>query len=63
MWRAGLDYDHRTGHGVGYYLGVHEGPQHISKLPNPVSLRPGMILSNEPGYYKPGGYGIRAWCW
>jgi Xaa-Pro aminopeptidase len=59
MWRAGLDYDHGTGHGVGYYLGVHEGPQHISKLPSPISLRPGMILSNEPGYYKPGAYGIR----
>jgi Xaa-Pro aminopeptidase len=59
MWRAGLDYDHGTGHGVGYYLGVHEGPQHISKLPSPVALRPGMIVSNEPGYYKPGAYGIR----
>jgi Xaa-Pro aminopeptidase len=59
MWRAGLDYDHGTGHGVGYYLGVHEGPQRISKLPNPVPLRPGMIVSNEPGYYKPGAYGIR----
>jgi Xaa-Pro aminopeptidase len=59
MWRAGLDYDHGTGHGVGYYLGVHEGPQHISKLPSPVALRPGMIISNEPGYYKLGAYGIR----
>jgi Xaa-Pro aminopeptidase len=59
MWRAGLDYDHGTGHGVGYYLGVHEGPQRISKLPSRVPLQPGMILSNEPGYYKPGAYGIR----
>ena len=59
MWRAGLDYDHGTGHGVGYYLGVHEGPQHISKLPSDVPLQLGMVLSNEPGYYKPGAYGIR----
>ncbi|MFO1012144.1 MAG: aminopeptidase P family protein [Caulobacteraceae bacterium] len=59
MWAAGLDYDHGTGHGVGSYLGVHEGPQRISKLPNFVALRPGMIVSNEPGYYKTGGYGIR----
>jgi Xaa-Pro aminopeptidase len=59
LWNAGLDYDHGTGHGVGSYLGVHEGPQRISKLPNFVALRPGMILSNEPGYYKEGAYGIR----
>ncbi len=59
LWRAGLDFDHGTGHGVGSYLGVHEGPQRISKLPNSVALRPGMIISNEPGYYKAGGYGIR----
>jgi Xaa-Pro aminopeptidase len=59
LWEAGLDYDHGTGHGVGSYLGVHEGPQRISKLPNTVALRPGMIVSNEPGYYKEGGYGIR----
>ena len=59
MWRAGLDYDHGTGHGVGYYLGVHEGPQRISKLPSRVALQPGMVVSNEPGYYKPGHYGIR----
>ena len=59
MWRAGLDYDHGTGHGVGYYLGVHEGPQRISKLPSRVALQPGMVVSNEPGYYKPGDYGIR----
>lgn len=59
LWEHGLDYDHGTGHGVGSYLGVHEGPQRISKLPNSVALEPGMIVSNEPGYYKPGGYGIR----
>jgi Xaa-Pro aminopeptidase len=59
LWAAGLDFDHGTGHGVGSYLGVHEGPQRISKLPNTVALRPGMIVSNEPGYYKEGGYGIR----
>jgi Xaa-Pro aminopeptidase len=59
LWQAGLDYDHGTGHGVGSYLGVHEGPQRISKLPNRVGLEPGMIVSNEPGYYKSGAYGIR----
>ncbi len=59
LWAAGLDFDHGTGHGVGSYLGVHEGPQRISKLPNTVALRPGMIVSNEPGYYKEGAYGIR----
>ena len=59
LWQAGLDYDHGTGHGVGVYLGVHEGPQRISKMPNKVALKPGMIVSNEPGYYKADGYGIR----
>ncbi|MFI5021191.1 MAG: M24B family metallopeptidase, partial [Alphaproteobacteria bacterium] len=59
LWQAGLDYDHGTGHGVGSYLGVHEGPQRISKIPNTVALKPGMIVSNEPGYYKTGAYGIR----
>ena len=59
LWRAGLDYDHGTGHGVGSYLGVHEGPQRISKVANGVALEPGMIVSNEPGYYKTGAYGIR----
>ncbi len=58
LWDAGLDFDHGTGHGVGSYLGVHEGPQRISKL-GTTPLQPGMILSNEPGYYKPGRYGIR----
>jgi Xaa-Pro aminopeptidase len=59
LWQAGLDYDHGTGHGVGSYLGVHEGPQRISKIANTVALKPGMIVSNEPGYYKEGAYGIR----
>jgi Xaa-Pro aminopeptidase len=59
LWSEGLDYDHGTGHGVGVYLGVHEGPQRISKAPNTVALKAGMIVSNEPGYYKDGEYGIR----
>jgi len=59
LWARGLDYDHGTGHGVGSYLGVHEGPQRISKSPSTVALQPGMIVSNEPGYYKEGAYGIR----
>jgi Xaa-Pro aminopeptidase len=59
LWQAGLDYDHGTGHGVGSYLSVHEGPQRISKAPNAQPLLPGMIVSNEPGYYKTGEYGIR----
>jgi Xaa-Pro aminopeptidase len=58
LWRHGLDFDHGTGHGVGSYLCVHEGPARISKL-GTAPLKPGMILSNEPGYYKPGAYGIR----
>jgi len=59
LWEVGLDYDHGTGHGVGHYLGVHEGPHRISKMPNNVALKPGMIVSNEPGYYKTGAFGIR----
>ncbi len=59
LWREGLDYDHGTGHGVGSYLSVHEGPAGISRAAKPVPLRPGMILSNEPGFYLPGAYGIR----
>ena len=59
LWEAGLDFDHGTGHGVGSYLGVHEGPQRISKAVNTQPLLPGMIVSNEPGYYKTGAYGIR----
>jgi Xaa-Pro aminopeptidase len=59
LWEAGLDYDHGTGHGVGSYLSVHEGPQNISKRPISQVLKPGMICSNEPGFYKTGEYGIR----
>ena len=59
LWQAGLDYDHGTGHGVGAYLSVHEGPHRISKMANSVALQPGMIVSNEPGYYKTDAYGIR----
>jgi Xaa-Pro aminopeptidase len=59
LWQEGLDYDHGTGHGVGSYLSVHEGPQRISKAPNAQPLVPGMIVSDEPGYYKAGAYGIR----
>lgn len=58
LWGASLDYDHGTGHGVGSFLSVHEGPASISKA-GAVPLQPGMILSNEPGYYKEGAYGIR----
>jgi Xaa-Pro aminopeptidase len=58
LWRAGLDFDHGTGHGVGSFMSVHEGPARISKF-GTVPLEPGMILSNEPGYYKTGEYGIR----
>ena len=56
--RDGLDYSHGTGHGVGYFLNVHEGPQSISKF-NKIKIQPGMILSNEPGYYKKNYFGIR----
>jgi Xaa-Pro aminopeptidase len=59
LWAVGLDYDHGTGHGVGSYLSVHEGPQRISKKSSDVALRAGMIISNEPGYYKAGAFGIR----
>ncbi|HVL21057.1 MAG TPA: M24 family metallopeptidase C-terminal domain-containing protein, partial [Amaricoccus sp.] len=58
LWRAGLDYDHGTGHGVGAYLGVHEGPASLSRR-GLEPLLPGMILSIEPGYYREGGFGIR----
>jgi Xaa-Pro aminopeptidase len=58
LWEAGLDFDHGTGHGVGSYLSVHEGPQSISRG-GMAALEPGMIVSNEPGYYKKGAYGIR----
>ena len=64
LWEAGLDYAHGTGHGVGSFLAVHEGPQRISPVGSAQSggdepLQAGMILSNEPGYYKTGEYGIR----
>ena len=59
LWQDGVDYDHGTGHGVGSFLGVHEGPQGVGKRGTAAELRPGMVLSNEPGYYKAGAYGIR----
>ena len=59
LWQSGLDYDHGTGHGIGSFLSVHEGPAGISRAAKPVPLRAGMILSDEPGFYEPGGYGIR----
>jgi len=58
LWMQGRDYDHGTGHGVGAFLSVHEGPQRLSRL-SEVALEPGMILSNEPGYYREGAFGIR----
>ncbi|GAB6263492.1 aminopeptidase P family protein [Photobacterium sp. 53610] len=59
LWAHGFDFDHGTGHGVGHFLNVHEGPQRISKVPNPTALLPGMVLSNEPGYYRADAFGIR----
>ncbi len=59
LWEAGIDFDHGTGHGVGCQLSVHEGPHTISKRHSTVALQPGMIVSNEPGYYKPGHFGVR----
>lgn len=59
LWMEGKDYNHGTGHGVGSFMNVHEGPQNIRKDLNPVELQPGMVLSNEPGYYLEGKYGIR----
>ncbi|HLJ72919.1 MAG TPA: aminopeptidase P family protein [Roseiarcus sp.] len=58
LWEAGLDFDHGTGHGIGAYLSVHEGPQRIAKT-GATALEPGMIVSNEPGYYAAGRYGVR----
>ncbi len=58
LWNAGLDFDHGTGHGIGSYLSVHEGPQRLAKT-GVTPLEPGMLLSNEPGYYKVGSFGIR----
>jgi Xaa-Pro aminopeptidase len=59
LWDAGLDYDHGTGHGVGSYLSVHEGPVSLSRMARPVPIAAGMVLSNEPGLYVSGQYGIR----
>ena len=59
LWAEGYDFDHGTGHGVGHCLSVHEGPQGISKRANSQPLLPGMVLSNEPGYYREGAFGIR----
>jgi Xaa-Pro aminopeptidase len=61
LWAAGLDYGHGTGHGVGYFLNVHEGPQSISRAtPEPhMAMEPGMITSIEPGLYRPGQWGVR----
>jgi len=59
LWDYGYDYNHGTGHGVGYFLNVHEGPQRIARKPSNVTLKPGMVLSNEPGIYRQGEYGIR----
>ncbi|MEL7462733.1 MAG: aminopeptidase P family protein [Pseudomonadota bacterium] len=58
LWRSGMDYDHGTGHGIGSYLCVHEGPQSLSRRGH-VPLEPGMMCSNEPGYYRTGAFGIR----
>lgn len=59
LWQVGCDYDHGTGHGVGSFLCVHEGPQRISKKSSDIALAEGMVISNEPGYYEPQAYGIR----
>lgn len=58
MWEKGLDYGHGTGHGIGYFLNCHEGPHSLSKYSNEVYV-PGMVVTDEPGYYKDGEYGIR----
>jgi len=59
LWQVGLDFDHGTGHGVGSFLSVHEGPASISPYLRPAGLAEGMLMSNEPGFYLPGAYGIR----
>ncbi len=59
IWQRRMNYLHGTGHGVGHFLNVHEGPQSIRMNENPVTLRPGMVTSNEPGVYKAGSHGIR----
>ena len=59
LWNAGMDYKHGTGHGIGFFLNVHEGPHRIAMIPNSIKLEKGMVMSNEPGVYKPGKHGIR----
>ncbi len=59
LWKTGRHYGHGTGHGVGHFLSVHEGPARLNSEPIPVALEPGMVMSNEPGLYRPGRYGIR----
>ena len=59
IWQHHMNFLHGTGHGVGHFLNVHEGPQSIRMNENPVTLRPGMVTSNEPGVYKAGSHGIR----
>ncbi len=59
LWQAGFNFDHGTGHGVGHFLSVHEGPQRIASKGSLVPLEPGMVISNEPGYYREGAFGIR----
>ena len=59
LWQAGFNYDHGTGHGVGHVLSVHEGPQRISPKGSMTALEPGMVISNEPGYYREGSFGMR----
>ena len=59
LWQQGLDFGHGTGHGVGFFLCVHEGPARLSTLPVDIALAPGMLLTNEPGLYREGRYGIR----
>ena len=59
VWERGMNYLHGTGHGVGHFLCVHEGPQSIRMNENPVALQPGMLTSNEPGVYKAGSHGVR----
>lgn len=59
LWEEGIDYKCGTGHGVGFCLSVHEGPQTIRPVPNTIELEPGMILTNEPGIYREGKHGIR----
>ena len=59
LWKEGIDFNHGTGHGVGFVLGVHEGPQNISRANNDINMVPGMVTSDEPGVYVEGSHGIR----